>query len=119
MLSLSCRPVWLDKIKIYSNIFDINRFYSCYLKYNVCPAIIDKANSTRLRSDGEKACCIPQNPRGGNEAGSYRQRQPAIKIARKVLKGGSHLCAPNYSRRYRPAARQAAVLNRAMASRLR
>ena len=28
-----------------------------------------------------------------------------IKIPRKVLKGGSHLCAPNYCRRYRPAAR--------------
>jgi len=24
-----------------------------------------------------------------------------------VLKGGSHLCAPNYCRRYRPAARHA------------
>jgi formylglycine-generating enzyme len=23
----------------------------------------------------------------------------------KVMKGGSHLCAPNYCRRYRPAAR--------------
>ena len=30
-----------------------------------------------------------------------------IKIPRKVLKGGSHLCAPNYCRRYRPAARMA------------
>jgi len=28
-----------------------------------------------------------------------------LQIARKVLKGGSHLCAPNYCRRYRPAAR--------------
>ncbi|WP_310539240.1 formylglycine-generating enzyme family protein [Phenylobacterium sp.] len=28
-------------------------------------------------------------------------------IARKVLKGGSHLCAPTYCRRYRPAARHA------------
>ena len=28
-----------------------------------------------------------------------------IQIPRKVLKGGSHLCAPNYCRRYRPAAR--------------
>ena len=27
------------------------------------------------------------------------------RIPRKVLKGGSHLCAPNYCRRYRPAAR--------------
>ncbi|WP_326606252.1 formylglycine-generating enzyme family protein [Streptomyces sp. NBC_01799] len=28
-----------------------------------------------------------------------------LRIPRKVMKGGSHLCAPNYCRRYRPAAR--------------
>ena len=50
-------------------------------------------------------CCIPHNPRGGGEAESYDPCQPAIRIPRKVLKGGSHLCAPNYCRRYRPAAR--------------
>lgn len=33
--------------------------------------------------------------------------QDAAAIARRVLKGGSHLCAPNYCRRYRPAARHA------------
>ena len=32
---------------------------------------------------------------------------PNVRIPRKVLKGGSHLCAPNYCRRYRPAARHA------------
>jgi formylglycine-generating enzyme len=57
--------------------------------------------------DAAKACCVPQNPRGGLEAASHDPRQPAIKIPRKVLKGGSHLCAPNYCRRYRPAARHA------------
>ena len=36
---------------------------------------------------------------------SYDPCQPQIRIPRKVLKGGSHLCAPNYCRRYRPAAR--------------
>ncbi len=36
---------------------------------------------------------------------SYDPAQPEIRIPRKVLKGGSHLCAPNYCRRYRPAAR--------------
>ena len=41
------------------------------------------------------------------EAESYDPCQPAIRIPRKVLKGGSHLCAPNYCRRYRPAARHA------------
>ncbi|MEZ0279214.1 MAG: SUMF1/EgtB/PvdO family nonheme iron enzyme, partial [Methylibium sp.] len=38
---------------------------------------------------------------------SYDPCQPQIKIPRKVIKGGSHLCAPNYCRRYRPAARHA------------
>ena len=36
---------------------------------------------------------------------SYDPSQPEIRIPRKVLKGGSHLCAPNYCQRYRPAAR--------------
>jgi formylglycine-generating enzyme required for sulfatase activity len=56
-------------------------------------------------AESVKACCIPRNPRGPRETDSYDPRQPQIKIPRKVLKGGSHLCAPNYCRRYRPAAR--------------
>jgi formylglycine-generating enzyme required for sulfatase activity len=52
-----------------------------------------------------KPCCMPRNPRGGMEEESYDARMPEIRIPRKVLKGGSHLCAANYCRRYRPAAR--------------
>jgi sulfatase modifying factor 1 len=63
--------------------------------------------STRHTEDAPKACCVPQNPRGGPENASYDPGQPIIRIPRKVLKGGSHLCAPNYCRRYRPAARHA------------
>jgi sulfatase modifying factor 1 len=63
--------------------------------------------SRKHAADAPKTCCIPENPRGGPEAGSYDSRPPNIKIPRKVLKGGSHLCAPNYCRRYRPAARHA------------
>ena len=63
--------------------------------------------STCHPADAPKACCVPQNPRGGPEAHSYDPCQPEIRIPRKVLKGGSHLCAPNYCRRYRPAARHA------------
>ena len=58
-------------------------------------------------ADAAKPCCIPENPRGGREEQSYDRCQPNIKIPRKVIKGGSHLCAPNYCRRYRPAARHA------------
>jgi formylglycine-generating enzyme required for sulfatase activity len=61
--------------------------------------------SAKHESDAAKPCCIPLNPRGGGERASYDPCQPQIKIPRKVLKGGSHLCAPNYCRRYRPAAR--------------
>jgi formylglycine-generating enzyme required for sulfatase activity len=61
--------------------------------------------SPRHEADAAKACCIPTNPRGGREDASYDLFDPQIKIPRKVLKGGSHLCAPNYCQRYRPAAR--------------
>ena len=63
--------------------------------------------STKHVSDAPKACCIPTNPHGGPEAESHDPELPDIKIPRKVIKGGSHLCAPNYCRRYRPAARHA------------
>ncbi len=52
-----------------------------------------------------RSCCIPRNPRGGSEPGSRDAKDAGAAFGRKVLKGGSHLCAPNYCRRYRPAAR--------------
>jgi formylglycine-generating enzyme len=67
--------------------------------------------SARHEADVQKACCIPSNPRGGPESASYDPALPNIKIPRKVLKGGSHLCAPNYCRRYRPAARHAEAID--------
>jgi formylglycine-generating enzyme len=50
-------------------------------------------------------CCVPSNPRGGRPEDSLDPAQPHTPIPRKVLKGGSHLCAENYCQRYRPAAR--------------
>jgi formylglycine-generating enzyme len=63
--------------------------------------------SAKHVADPAAPCCGAGHPRSASEAGSYDPRQPNIKIPRKVLKGGSHLCAPNYCRRYRPAARHA------------
>ena len=61
------------------------------------------------RHPGKKqdSCCIPRNPRGPQVEGSFDPCQPDVRIGRKVLKGGSHLCAENYCQRYRPAARYA------------
>ena len=38
---------------------------------------------------------------------------PLFRIPRKVIKGGSYLCAPNYCRRYRPAARYPQMIDTA------
>jgi formylglycine-generating enzyme len=55
----------------------------------------------------EHACCTVSNPRGGDRELSYdpQEAKLGIRIPRKVMKGGSHLCAENYCPRYRPAAR--------------
>lgn len=54
----------------------------------------------------QHACCTASNPRGGTREASVDPRD-AAQMPRRVTKGGSHLCAPNYCRRYRPAARMA------------
>lgn len=63
--------------------------------------------SPRHTEEAASPCCIPVNPRGGRKADSYDACSASIQIPRRVVKGGSHLCAPNYCRRYRPAARHA------------
>ena len=64
--------------------------------------------STTAPGAAASPCCAPRNPRGGTLEGSLERDCPAGgDIPRKVLKGGSHLCAPSYCRRYRPAARHA------------
>jgi formylglycine-generating enzyme len=55
----------------------------------------------------DSPCCTLDNPRGGKREESYGSEVTGVKIPRKVMKGGSYLCAPNYCRRYRPAARMA------------
>jgi formylglycine-generating enzyme required for sulfatase activity len=54
-----------------------------------------------------RQCCVVSNPRGGSREDSFEPGHEQLRIGRKVLKGGSHLCAPNYCQRYRPAARLA------------
>ena len=52
-------------------------------------------------ASSKHACCAPESPLVvAGEA-----------FPRKVIKGGSHLCAPNYCLRYRPAARQAETVD--------
>jgi formylglycine-generating enzyme required for sulfatase activity len=52
-------------------------------------------------------CCAPvRDPFVRSPDASYDVGHPGAHIPRRVIKGGSHLCAPSYCLRYRPAARQ-------------
>lgn len=59
----------------------------------------------RHPEEKNKSCCIPVNPRGGTPQESLDPQTPQFPVPRKVLKGGSFLCAPNFCFRYRPSAR--------------
>lgn len=59
-------------------------------------------------------CCAPRDPRGGAVEASYDPAQPQFRIPRKVVKGGSHLCADTYCLRYRPAARRPQMVDTGM-----
>jgi formylglycine-generating enzyme required for sulfatase activity len=61
----------------------------------------------------EASCCAPQSPMVGAAIESLDPGMPASPIPRKVVKGGSHLCTPQYCFRYRPAARQPQMVDTA------
>jgi formylglycine-generating enzyme len=67
--------------------------------------------SGRHPEPADDACCIPRNPRGGPKRLSLDSQFP---IPRKVVKGGSFLCADSYCRRYRPAARRPQAIDTGM-----
>ena len=70
--------------------------------------------SAKHDEDASKPCCVPTNPRGGSEESSLDPAQPQFRIPRKVIKGGSFLCADSYCMRYRPAARRPQMVDTGM-----
>jgi formylglycine-generating enzyme required for sulfatase activity len=65
------------------------------------------------RQAADSACCTPQDRTIGSARKSLDATQPGTPIPRKVIKGGSHLCTPQYCFRYRPAARQPQMIDTA------
>ena len=66
------------------------------------------------RFAGTSTCCTVEAPRGVSPEESLDPRQPQFAIPRRVVKGGSFLCADSYCRRYRPAARRPQMVDTAM-----
>lgn len=60
-----------------------------------------------LHQTAKHSCCIAHDPRGPGPEESFDPLTPTVQIPRKVIKGGSFLCAANFCQRYRPAARSA------------
>jgi formylglycine-generating enzyme required for sulfatase activity len=59
-----------------------------------------------LAEDRESLLHAAAKPPHRDRRGKLRLGRPGAHIPRRVIKGGSHLCAPTYCLRYRPAARQ-------------
>ena len=72
-------------------------------------AVHEAADAAEMR----RPCCAPE-PRAPSREASYDPAEPQIRIPRKVLKGGSHLCAPSYCLRFRPAARMPQMVDTGM-----
>ncbi|MEW1981496.1 formylglycine-generating enzyme family protein [Citricoccus sp. NPDC079358] len=70
--------------------------------------------SARHPDAAASACCVPRDPRGGSVEDSFDPAQPQFRMPRKVIKGGSHLCADTYCLRYRPAARRPQMIDTGM-----
>jgi sulfatase modifying factor 1 len=67
----------------------------------------------RHRLVAADVCCAPRHPRVSSPASSGNMAGPGSHLPRRVIKGGSHLCAPTYCLRYRPAARQGEAIDTA------
>jgi formylglycine-generating enzyme required for sulfatase activity len=69
----------------------------------------------RVRGARSPCCAAPRdslrNPRVESPAESYDVGRPGAHVPRRAIKGGSHLCAPSYCLRYRPAVRQAEAID--------
>jgi sulfatase modifying factor 1 len=61
-------------------------------------------------------CCVPREATRTppTPEGSYDPAQPQFRVPRKVIKGGSFLCADSYCHRYRPAARRPQMIDTGM-----
>ncbi len=70
--------------------------------------------SAGLSAGQSKPCCGAAPKRAATIEESFDPTLPQVRIPRKVIKGGSHLCAPNYCLRFRPAARSPQMLDTSM-----
>jgi formylglycine-generating enzyme len=66
------------------------------------------------RTANDDSCCVPGDRSRPSMEGSYDPAQPQFRVPRKVIKGGSFLCADSYCQRYRPAARRPQMIDTGM-----
>jgi sulfatase modifying factor 1 len=69
-----------------------------YGLYDMCGNVWEWTTDSFTSSHTQSPCCAPE-------------LLPGDRFPRRVIKGGSHLCAPNYCLRYRPAARQGETID--------
>jgi sulfatase modifying factor 1 len=69
-----------------------------YGLHDMCGNVWEWTSTPFVATHSQAPCCAPE-------------LLPGDRFRRRVIKGGSHLCAPNYCLRYRPAARQGETID--------
>ena len=70
--------------------------------------------TSRHPDDADSPCCARPTRAAATSRRATTPAQPQFRIGRKVIKGGSHLCADSYCLRYRPAARRPQMIDTGM-----
>jgi formylglycine-generating enzyme required for sulfatase activity len=89
-------------------LFPPNGYGLCDMAGNVWEWTADWWRERRDAEEVEGDCCAP------TMEGSFDAAQPQFRVPRKVVKGGSYLCADTYCLRYRPAARRPQMVDTGM-----
>jgi formylglycine-generating enzyme required for sulfatase activity len=97
-------PNGYDLVDVTGNVWE----WTCEDYSSSHAGAAERSDAPPVSATGRAApCCGPQR-QPATVASAQRSAGPP---SPKVIKGGSHLCAPNYCLRYRPAARQSQTVD--------